>query len=281
MMPILFSIGTFHVFSFSIVLIIAWFIWSFTFWRHLRSLAITEERIFDAMFATTLMSLVVSRFGFVVSHPSLFSENWLRVVALWVQPGLSLYGALIGAVLILVFFAMKNKIRVAHMLDAFSLSFMWAYAIGLIGGLLDGSTVGKQAVAQWAIPYVGHVGLRHPIQLYSLAFMIGVIIVISIIRKLSEKYAWSAGSIAMWFFSLFSLSAFAVEFFIEHAVYLGHLSANQWILVGIFGQSLGAFYVRGGGKERLMHVGSMMLSASKKCIGGMYAKFSKRHIEGN
>lgn len=281
MMPILFSIGSFHFFSFSILLIFAWFIWSFSFWRHLRSLAMNEEQIFDAMFATTLVSLVVSRFGFVVSHMTLFSENWLRVIALWVQPGLSLYGAVIGAVLTLVFFAMKHKIRVAHMLDAFSVSFMWAYAIGLVAGFLDGSVVGKQAAVKWAILYVGHLGLRHPIQLYSLISMVGIIIVISIIRKVSQKHAWADGSIAMWFFSLFAASAFAVEFFMEHTIYWGHLSANQWVLVGIFGQSLGAFYVRGGGKERLIHMGSGILRVSKKFIGGMYAKLSKRHIEGN
>jgi prolipoprotein diacylglyceryltransferase len=281
MMPILFSIGSFHMFSFSLLLILAWFIWSFTFWRYLRSLAINEERIFDAMFATTLVSLVASRLVFVFSHVSLFSENWLRIVALWVQPGLSLYGALIGAVLTLVIVAMKYKIRVAHMLDAFSVSFMWAYAIGLVAGFLDGSVVGKLAAAKWAVMYVGHLGLRHPIQLYSLLSMIGIIIVITFIGRMSKKYAWADGSIAMWFFSLFAASAFTVEFFMEHTIYWGYLSANQWVLVGIFGQSLGAFYVRGGGKEKLAKGASVFWTTVKKFIGGIYAKFSKRHTEGN
>lgn len=281
MMPILFSVGSFHLYSFSIFLIFAWIIWSFTFWRHLRSLATNEEQIFDAMFATTLVALLVARFGFVISHVSLFSANWLRVVALWVQPGLSLYGALLGAVITLVFFAMKHKIRVAHMLDAFSLSFMWAYIAGLIGAFLDGSIVGKLAAVKWAVPYVGYLGKRHPIQLYSLLSMVVIICIILLVQRAAKKHSWQDGSIAMWFFILFSLSAFAVEFFGEHTVYWGHLSANQWVLVGIFGQSLGAFYVRGGGKERLATLGSGIWVKAKKSIGGIYAKFSKRHPEGN
>ncbi len=281
MMPILFSIGSFHLYSFSIFLIFAWIIWSFTFWRHLRSLAIHDEQTFDAMFATTLVALVVARFGFVISHVSLFFANWLRVVALWVQPGLSLYGALLGAVVMLVFFAMKHKIRVAHILDAFSLSFMWAYVVGLIGGFLDGSIVGKVAAVKWAVFYGGFLGRRHPIQLYSLLAMIGIIGILVLVKRAAKKHAWQDGSIAMWFFILFSLSAFAVEFFGEHTVYWGHLSANQWVLVGIFGQSLGAFYVRGGGKERIVTVGSGILVQAKKSIGGIYAKFSKRNTQGN
>ncbi|MFZ2024925.1 MAG: prolipoprotein diacylglyceryl transferase family protein [Microgenomates group bacterium] len=281
MFPILFSIGSFHVFSFSIFLILAWFIWSFLFWRHLRALAVAEEPIFDAMFVTTIISLIISRLSFVGTHVALFRENWLRVVALWVQPGLSLYGALIGCVLILIFFAMKYKIRIAHILDAFSVSFMWAFAIGLIGSFLDGSVVGKEAALGWAVPYAGHMGFRHPVQVYQCIAMVFIILIISLIRRSAKKHAWADGIIAMWFFMLFSGSAFGVEFFMEHTVYWGNLSANQWILVGIFGQSLGAFYVRGGGKERVQIWARAVQRISKKVIGGIYAKFSKRHIESN
>jgi hypothetical protein len=80
---------------------------------------------------------------------------------------------------------------------------------------------------------------------------------------------------------VFAASAFGVEFFVEHTVYWGNLSANQWVLVGIFGQSLGAFYVRGGGKERLQIWARALARISKKVVGGIYAKFSKRHIENN
>jgi len=281
MFPILFSVGSFHLFSFSVFLILAWFIWSFLFWRYLRALAVAEEPIFDAMFVTTIVTLIVSRLSFVFTHMALFKENWLRVIALWVQPGLSLYGGIIGAVIVLIFFAMKYKIRVAHMLDAFVASFMWAYTVGLIGSFLDGSVVGIATHLRWAVPYVGHMDFRHPVQLYQFVAMVFIIGIISLIRRAAKKHAWRDGTIAMWFFMLFSASAFAVEFLTEHTVYWGNLSANQWVLVGIFGQSLGAFYVRGGGKERLRSLGSAVGRISKKVIGGMYAKFSKRHIENN
>ncbi len=281
MLTILFTLGSFHLSSFSIFLILSWCIWSFLFWRYLRALAIAEEPIFDAMFVTTVVTLAVARLSFVVTHIGLFSANWLRVIALWVQPGLSLYGGLIGTVLALIFFAMKYKIRIAHILDAFAVSFMWALPFGLIGSFLDGSIVGLQAAVRWAVPYAGHIGLRHPAQLYQLVFIFLIIMCISLFRKFAKKHAWPDGTIAMWFFMLFSASAFGVEFFTEHTVYWGSLSANQWVLVGIFGQSLGAFYVRGGGKERVQELVRVVIAISKKIIGGMYDKFSKRHLKNN
>jgi len=281
MLPILFTVGSFHLYSFSIFLILSWCIWSFLFWRYLRSLAIAEEPIFDAMFVTTIVTLVVARLSFVVTHVGLFRANWLRVIALWVQPGLSLYGGLLGTVLVLILFAMKYKIRVAHMLDAFAISFLWALPLGLLGSFLDGSIVGLPAAVRWAVPYAGHMGLRHPVQLYQFILILLVIVCISLLRRLAKKHAWADGTIAMWFFMLFSASAFGVEFFTEHTVYWGSLSANQWVLVGIFGQSLGAFYVRGGGKERVQALVRTVIGTSKKVIGGIYDKLSKRHLENN
>lgn len=282
MFPILFSIGSIHIYSFSIFLILSWLLWSFLFWRHLRSLAVSEEPIFDAMFVTTIVTLVASRLSFVVTHPQFFSDNWLKVVALWVQPGLSLFGGLIVAVVTLVFFAMKYKVRVAYMLDAFAVSFMWAYTVGLVGSFLDGSVVGIPVPPRWfGVSYAGHMGLRHPVQLYSLICMIVIMIAISIFRHLAKKYAWRDGTISMWFFMLFSAAMFGVEFVTEHTVYWGSLSANQWVLVGIFGQSLGAFYVRGGGKERVQIVGRGIGRISGRVIGGIYAKFSKRNSQNN
>ena len=43
---------------------------------------------------------------------------------------------------------------------------------------------------------------------------------------------------------------FPLEFAKESRVYWT-LSANQWILIALFAEALGAFYVRGGGRETI------------------------------
>jgi len=256
MLPVLFSLGSFHLYSFSLFLILSWVVWSFFFWRYLRNLAVREDSIFDIMFYTTIVSFFTSRLFFVATHIPLFSDGWLKVVALWVQPGLSFTGGLIGAVVVSILLGLKYKVRIAYILDGFSHALSWSFIIGSIGSFLDGSVVGKITTLPWGVTYIGHVGARHPIQVYEIICMM---VLIAVLWRMK-------GQISLWFFSLFALGMFLFEFFVESDVYWGSLSANQWIYVGIVGQAIGAFYIRGGGKEKLI-----------RALGGIYGKFSKRH----
>jgi phosphatidylglycerol:prolipoprotein diacylglycerol transferase len=268
MLPVLFSIGSFHLYSFSLFLILSWIVWSFFFWRYLRNLAVKEDSIFDIMFYTTIVSFFTSRAFFVGTHISLFSDGWLKVVALWVQPGISFVGGLIGAVIVSILLGMKYKVRIAYILDGFTHALCWSFIVGAIGAFLDGSVVGKITTLPWGIIYIGHIGTRHPIQIYQSIYMIFLAIFLWGLNIVAKKRSWPYGQLSMWFFMLFALAMFLFEFLIESDVYWGSLSANQWIYVGIVGQAIGAFYVRGGGKEKLIRLG-----------GIIYAKLSKRHPE--
>jgi len=250
MHPILFAIGHLHIYSLSIFLILSWLVFSFLFWRELRTDGVDEDKIFDLMFYATLVGFIVSRAGFVVFHWNLFADTWLRIFAIWVQPGFALYGAIAGALLTLIFLSRREKVRLGTVLDAFAMSFPGALLVGLIGGFLDGTVVGKVSRLPWAIRYVGFVGRRHPIQLYEIAVCIVLIIILYVLSQKSTKEKWAYGVAGVWFFLLFSLFMFPLEFLKESHVYWT-LSANQWILVALFAEALGAFYVRGGGREAI------------------------------
>jgi len=276
MLPVLFSIGSFHLYSFSIFLIVAWFVWSFFFWRYLRNLAVKDDAIFDIMFYATVVSLFVSRMFFVATHISLFSNGWLKVATLWVQPGLSFTGGLVGAVIISIVLGLKYKVRIAYILDGFTHALSWSFVICAIGAFLDGSVVGKLTTLPWGVMYVGQIGLRHPTALYESLYVLLLSIVLWNVVVPRAKQPLPYGQISMWFFMLFALALFVFEFLVESDVYWGSLSANQWIYVGIIGQAIGAFYVRGGGKEKLIHLGHAFIQGIKKVQGGIYGKFSKR-----
>ena len=265
MHPILLTIGHVHIYSFSVFLILAWCVWSFLFWRSLRSDGVDEDKIFDLTFYSTIIAFVVSRATFVYFHWSLFAKTILKVVALWVQPGFSLYGALIGAVLTMLLLSRRQKVRVGHVLDAFALSFPGALIVGLVGGLLDGTMVGKISNLPWAIRFVGYAGRRHPIELYEIVALGIIIAVMSYIRRQSVEKKWPYGVVGVWFFILFALTMFPLEFLEESHVYWRSLSANQGVLVALFAEAVGAFYVRGGGRELV-----------RPMVNKIYAKFSKR-----
>lgn len=254
MHPILLSIGPFHIFSIGVFLILAWCAFSFILWKLLREQAVSEEIIFDITFYSTIVGLVSARIGFALIHPELFSNALVKIPAVWVQPGLSIYSGLVGFMLTLIWLSRRRHARVGIVLDSLALALPISFILGAVGTLLDGSELGRRTSLPWAVTYSGQQIRRHPLGLYEIIIFFLLFCLIWRIQKLAQKYEWPYGLVGVWFFVLFSFSMFFLEFVKEHTVYLKGLNVNQWLLVGLFGQAIGALYVRGDGKKYLSTV---------------------------
>lgn len=210
-----------------------------------------EERIFDCMFWATLAGLFCSRVGYVLLHQTQFAGSWLKIVALWVVPGLSIYSGLAGGIIILLVLARRFKIRIGHVLDVLAFSIPGAIAIGGVGVAFSGSIVGLQTRLPWAMPVVGAVGLRHPVALYFAFVSLVLLVIIAGLETVAKKRDWPLGLLGIWYFFLFSVFFFVIEFLVSDSVYWGKIRANQWMLLAICCQAIGAFYVRGGIRESI------------------------------
>lgn len=270
MYPLLVSFGAFHLYSFSVFVVLAWLVFSFLFWRALRSQGIDEEHIFNLTFYSTLSAFIFARLVFVLLNMELFRGAPLKIAALWIQPGMSLYGALVGGLLVLVSLCRRYKVRVGHVLDAVGPAYGAAFIIGTLGAFLDGTYVGIVTNLPWGVRFVGHLGRRHPVELYEIAAMVCILIFIAVLSRRGSQKKWPYGVLGLWFFASTSTLMFLLEFFKDTRVYLNTLRANQWILVAIFAETIGAFYVRGGGREAIRPLVNRLKT---------YAKFSKRTAE--
>lgn len=269
MLPILFTIGPVSVFSFSVFLVLAWLVFSFVLWKILRQYAVDEDKVFDITFYLTLSAFTLSRVVFVLFHWELFADTLLKIPALWIQPGLSLYGGLLGALFTLVFMSRSQKIRLGLLLDAFVQAFGASAIIGSIGTFLDATTAGEIAAVPWAMRLAGQVGLRHPVAGYQfIAFFVISFLVRRYARK-SVQYKLPFGMVGLVFFLLFSTAMFVIEFTSVRAVYWISLSASQWLLIAFFAESLGILYVRGGGRERIRPVVNKMIALRVKLLQKM------------
>ncbi len=275
MFPLLLSIGPLHLYSISVFLVLSWLSFSFLFWRSLRSNGVDEEKIFDITFWATIWAALLARTAYVILHWDIFTDSWLKIAAIWVAPGFSLYGAFIGALITFIALSKVKKIRLGYLLDAVSSSFPTSIALALVGVLLDGSVPGTPASVVWAIRYAGAVGRRHPVQLYEIAALIVIIILVAMIQKKSIKEKWPFGAVGVWFLLLYTVPMFILEFFKDSHVYWVSLRANQWILLAMFAESMGAFYVRCGGREAVRPIINSIQTRFTKLVGGIYAKFSK------
>lgn len=267
MYPLLVSFGAIHLYSYSVCLVLAWLVFSFLFWRALRSQGIDEEHIFNLTFYSTLSAFIVARLVFIFLNIELFRETPLKIFAIWIQPGMSLYGALVGGLMVLVSLCRKYKVRVGHVLDAVGPAYGSAFLIGTLGAFLDGTYVGTVTNLPWGVRFVGHLGRRHPVELYEIAAMIGILLFIAVLSRRGLRKKWPYGVLGLWFFASTSVLMFLLEFFKDTRVYLNTLRANQWILIAIFAETIGAFYVRGGGREAIRPLVNRLKT---------YARFSKR-----
>jgi phosphatidylglycerol---prolipoprotein diacylglyceryl transferase len=278
MYPLLFSWGPVTIYNFSVFLILSWIVFSFLFWRSLRANGVEEDRIFDLTFYATVMAFVVARIAFVATHWELFSETWLKIVAIWVQPGLSLYGAIVGGVATLVSMSRTIKVRLGMVLDALAVSLPVSFIVGWVGGFLDGTVAGKMADLPWAMRVIGHVGKRHPVALYEIAALIVCAVLLILISRKATREKWPYGVVGVWFFLLYSPLMWILEVFKDSRVYWS-LTANQWVLVALFAEALGALYVRGGGREATRPFLHKVQASIRVITGGIYAKLSKRRSE--
>lgn len=264
----------------NVTIVIGWMTCSFLFWRGLRYFAVEEDRVFDLTFYATLTGFVFSRAGFVVSHWDLFAgKSVLLTAALWVEPGLSWMSGLIGMTAALVLLSRQYKVRLGLVIDTLGAALPYTIGIGELGALLIGAETGRvTGVYSWLsggrMPWVP---AQHPVSLYELIAVILIGFMVSRLGSRAVARKWPYGLVGVWFFVLYAVSGFALEFLKDSRVYWGNLTANQWMLIGIFAECMGVLYVRGGGREymrpRIRHMVTRIQEKGKT----LYESVSKRH----
>lgn len=280
MLPVVIPVGWFSVYTVNVLLVLAWLIFSFQFWRGMRRWGVEEDRIFDLTFYSSIAALIGARFLYVITSWQLFEgKSWLLPLALWVLPGLSFPGGIMGGLLSIVSLSRSYKIRVGWVLDTLSMALPLPIIIGETASILGGMVTGKPGDVPWAVRY-GDSGIPgHPVQLYMMIGMVFLTLVIARLSVISVRKKLPYGIVGMWFFLLYSVLWFVLEFFKDTPVYWGGLSANQWILIGVFAESVGVLYVRGGGKQKLRTVSRTVSSFIRKKGTSIYAAISKRNAD--
>ena len=98
---------------------------------------VSMERVFDMGLVMSILSLLGARILYVVLNPSASFLNPLVFIMFPYFPGLSLTGALVGALFaFFLFYAKDAKAPRGRLLDFFSISFLATLPPGFLGFLL-------------------------------------------------------------------------------------------------------------------------------------------------
>lgn len=163
------------------------------------------EKIFNAAFLVSIVSLFLARFFYVFFNPKNVFFNPLGFLLFPYFPGLSLMGAILGGYLISLFILRSWNLPVGRLLDFFSVGFLTVFPLGFVSAyLLSGQKL--------------YPAFYFSVILYSLLLFV----LIKFILPLSMGGKFKDGSLSLLFMFSFSL----LYFFSNIALNFGRIAIN-------------------------------------------------------
>lgn len=225
MRPILFKIGPLTVYSWGVTFVVAFIVGLLLSLREAKRKNIPPEKIVDLSLYLLVGGLLGSRLLFILFEDlPFYLKNPLQILMIW-QGGLSYHGALLGGLLVTLWFSRRGKISLGKLADILTPALALGLSIGRVGCFLGGHCHGKISKLPWAVQFIGLAGRRHPTQLYE---MFLDLLVFAFIWVRREKIKFE-GHLFLLYLILYSLVRIFVEIFRESKVLFGPVTYAQLI----------------------------------------------------
>jgi phosphatidylglycerol---prolipoprotein diacylglyceryl transferase len=239
MLPVLFSFGPVKLYSFGLMMVLAFLVSAYWVWKSTRGSSLGEERVLDAAVLTILGGLAGARILFVLSNPQIFMEDLWQALAVF-KGGLSFWGAIIGGMVVLAIIARRYRYPVMQFLDLAAPATAIGASIGYIGAFLGGSSYGAVTGLSWGVEMVGLTGKRHPSQLLEALLQVVILVVLLRLRK-TQPFS---GFLALSYLGIYSFGRFVLELLRGDRTQMwGPFSQAQVICLVVFIISFGLIYL--------------------------------------
>jgi len=207
MHPIICQIGPFTVYSYGLMLALAFIIAQRLALRQAAKHGIAADIISGVCFVAVIFGLIGARAFYVLNNLQFFMSYPLEILMLQ-HGGLSWFGGMFLAILAAICYLKIKKFSVYRTLDLLAPFVVLAQAIGRIGCFLNGCCYGRPS--RFGI-YVdaGHVALI-PTQIYSTLMLLLIFV---FLRFIQERPAQKAGTVFFLYILLYSVKRFFIEFF--------------------------------------------------------------------
>ena len=255
---VLFRIGDFTLYSYGVMLLIAYLVGLWIASREGKRRGIDPKKIESLAFWIILGGVIGARIWYVLEHLSDYSRNPFEILMIW-RGGLVFYGGFIGGFIGGLLYLRLSKLSFYRVSDIFAPALAIAFAIGRIGCFLNGCCYGKitnswigvrfpardlppvycdhlkhgyiEPGAQWSLPVI-------PTQLISTVDCFIIFLILWYLRKKSLK----EGSLFFIFLILYGIHRFTIDFFRYYegnALVLKYLTLSQvmsivFIITGSF-----------------------------------------------
>ncbi len=217
--PIAFSIGSFPIYWYGIIMAVAIFI-SILVGNKLYNLINPESRkdvIIECAPIIIILGILCARLYFCVLNYNYYFSNPIEILDIR-QGGLSIHGAILGGIIGLVFVAKKVNIKLMSLMDPMACAILLGQVVGRWGNYFNSEAYGLPVAKQtWGlfipeskrvIQYLDY-SLFHPTFLYeSILNFIGFLFLIYIIFRFGKNYR---GLVSFSYLCIYSVIRFFIE----------------------------------------------------------------------
>lgn len=165
MLPTLFTIAKIPISSFGFFLSLGILFALHLIWRLARAWDLPEEKILDLFFLTIFVGFIGARIFFIILNFEIF-DSLSKMILITRYPGLSFWGGLFGGWLTLYFLTKRTKLSFWQIADIAAVGVIGGIILGDIGCFLGGCGYGNASNFFMAVPVVGLIGKRLPIQIF-------------------------------------------------------------------------------------------------------------------
>ena len=226
--PIAFSIGSWSVRWYSLLVSVALAIALLLASRELRRRSLDDTFILDAMLWALPAGIIGARLYYVFFHWDIYRQIPHKIVAIW-EGGIAIHGALFAAIPVAWIYARRRKILFLPYLDVALPCFALAQAIGRWGNWFNQEAYGSATDLPWGMVIQGVA--YHPAFLYESLWDLALFGVLWSILKNTKQ---QEGFVASAYVFGYSLGRLWIEELRTDSEWLGPFkAASVWSVLGI------------------------------------------------
>jgi len=213
--------------------------------------------------------VVGARAYHVASDYQLFVGQWGDAVKIW-QGGLSIWGAVLGGAVVVVFLARRHNHDLGDLVDSIAPALVLAQAIGRWGNWANQELFGKPSNLPWAVEIdsvhrpveYANYSTFQPTFLYESLWCLGVFVALVLIER---RFRLMKGQVLALYLILYTAGRFVLENMrTDSANMIGPLRLNAWVsLIVCIGGILWFLWLRGHGTPSVPHVDRLPASVDQ------------------
>lgn len=241
MNPVIFSIGSFEIKWYSVLIAIAVIIGYFLILSESKRFKIKREFMFNMIFWTLIFAIIGARLYYVLFNLEYYMSNPIEIFQVW-KGGLAIHGGLLFGVITIIIYCKKYNVRVGKILDIIVPALLLGQAIGRWGNFFNGEAYGSivtyeqlvnmKIIPQFVIDNMLINGSYHLPMFYfeSLWCLLGFFLSLFLRRR---KYI-KDGQLVAFYMMWYGLARFFIEMFRTDALMAGNFRIAQVVSILMF-----------------------------------------------